>query len=144
MALFSDLIKYSHQLNTDAWARLSDSTVWKSPEPNLGSGQRAAAVGFYLSLVTARCLELIGHEGPIIIEGPFARNRCFLMMLSVAAGCEVKAMDSATGTSAGAALLASFDEKAKWGSNEQINIVPIQFFDLLERYATQWRAAVLE
>ena len=94
--------------------------------------------------MTARCLELIGHEGPIIIEGPFSRNRCFLMMLSVAAGCEVKAMDSATGTSAGAALLASFDVKAKWGSNEQINIVPIQFFDLLERYATQWRAAVLE
>ena len=108
-----------------------------------GSGQRAAAVGFYLSLVTARCLELIGHEGPIIIEGPFARNRCFLMMLSVAAGCEVKAMDSATGTSAGAALLASFDVKAKWGSNEQINIVPTQFFDLLERYAKQWGSLVI-
>ena len=127
----------------DAGPFMRMQSIWKSLESNLGSGQRAAAVGFYLSLVTARCLELIGHEGPIIIEGPFARNRCFLMMLSVAAGCEVKAMDSATGTSAGAALLASFDVKAKWGSNEQINIVPTQFFDLLERYAKQWRSLVI-
>jgi sugar (pentulose or hexulose) kinase len=128
----------------DAGPFMGMQSVWKSPEPNLGSGQRAAAVGFYLSLVTARSLELIGHEGPIIIEGPFARNRCFLMMLSVAAGCEVKAMDSATGTSAGAALLASFDIKAKWSFNEKINIVPTQFFDLMERYAKQWRYEVLE
>ena len=118
-------------------------SIWKSLEPNLGSGQRAAAVGFYLSLVTARCLELIGHEGPIIIEGPFSRNRCFLMMLSVAADCEVKAIDSATGTSAGAALLASFDVKAKGGANEQIYIVPTKFFDLLDRYAKQWRSLVI-
>ena len=128
----------------DAGPFMRMQSIWKSLEPNLGSGQRAAAVGFYLSLVIARCLELIGHEGPIIIEGPFYRNRCFLIMLSVAAGCEVKAMDSATGTSAGAALLASFDVKAKWGSNEQINIVPTKFFYLLDRYAKQWRDEVLE
>ena len=127
----------------DAGPFMGMQSIWKSLEPNLGSGQRAAAVGFYLSLVTARCLELIGHEGPIIIEGPFARNRCFLMMLSVAAGCEVKAMDSATGTSAGAALLAAVDLKANWVSNNQINIVPTQFFDLLERYAKQWRSLVI-
>jgi hypothetical protein len=53
-------------------------------------------------------------------------------------------MDSATGTSAGAALLASFDIKAKWSFNEKINIVPTQFFDLMERYAKQWRYEVLE
>ena len=126
----------------DAGPFMGMQSIWKSLEPNLGSGQRAAAVGFYLSLVTARCLELIGHEGPIIIEGPFSRNRCFLMMLSVAAGCEIKAMESATGTSAGAALLASFDVKAKCGSTEQINIVPTKFFDLLDQYAKQWRSLV--
>ena len=128
----------------DAGPFMGMQSCWKSLEPNLGSGQRAAAVGFYLSLVTARCLELIGHEGPIIIEGPFARNRCFLMMLSVAAACEVKAMDSATGTSAGAALLASFDENAKQSPNEQIYIVPSQFSDLLERYSKEWRDVVLD
>ena len=72
----------------DAGPFVGMQSIWKSLEPNLGSGQRVAAVGFYLSLVTARCLELIGHEGPIIIEGPFSRNRCFIMMLSVAAGVE--------------------------------------------------------
>ena len=128
----------------DAGPFMGMQSCWKSLEPNLGSGQRAAAVGFYLSLVTARCLELIGHEGPIIIEGPFARNRCFLMMLSVAAACEVKAMDSATGTSAGAALLASFDENAKQSPNEQIYIVPLQFSDLLERYSKEWRDVVFD
>ncbi len=52
-------------------------------------------------------------------------------------------MDSATNTSAGAALLASFDVKAKWSLNEPINIVPTQLFDLLDRYAKQWRSFVI-
>ena len=87
---------------------------------------------------------LLRHEGPIIIEGPFAHNRCFLMMLSYATGCDVKAMDSATGTSAGAALLASLNAKKNWISNEQISIAPPLFSDLLERYTKQGRHAVLD
>ena len=87
---------------------------------------------------------LLLHEGPIIIEGPFARNRCFLLMLFYATGCDVKAMDSATCTSAGAALLASLNAKKNWISNEQISIAPKLFSDLLERYTKQWRHAVLD
>ena len=87
---------------------------------------------------------LLCHEGPIIIEGPFARNRCFLMMLSYATGCDVKAMDSAKGTSAGPALLASLNAKKNWISNQQISIAPPLFSDLMERYTKQWRHAVLD
>ena len=43
-----------------------------------------------------------------------------------------------------APLLASFDVNAKWSFNEKINIVPTQLFDLMERYAKQWRYEVLD
>ncbi|WGW03776.1 FGGY-family carbohydrate kinase [Tropicibacter oceani] len=78
---------------------------WIGPEPRVGSAQRGVAVALYLALVTKRCLELVGHRGVIIVEGPFARNRIYLQMLSAATGCNVVPMVSATGTSQGAALL---------------------------------------
>jgi len=78
---------------------------WVGTEPSAGSGQRSAAVGFYLALVTSRCLELIGHAGPVVVEGPFARNNAFLWMLSAATSSPVLPMDGTTGTSQGAALL---------------------------------------
>ncbi|WP_422075361.1 hypothetical protein [Sulfitobacter geojensis] len=78
---------------------------WVGLEPRIGSAERGVAVAFYLALVTRRCLELVGHRGKIIVEGPFARNRVYLQMLSVATRCNVVPMVSATGTSQGAALL---------------------------------------
>lgn len=80
---------------------------WRGAEPSHGSGQRSAAVSFYLALVTARCLQLVGHEGPVIVEGPFSRNSAYLMMLKAASSSPVIPTDSATGTSQGAALLAA-------------------------------------
>ncbi len=78
---------------------------WQGQEPPPGSGQRGAAVGFYLALVTARCLDLIGHVGPVVVEGPFARNTAYLTMLGATSKSSVIPMDSTTGTSQGAALL---------------------------------------
>lgn len=78
---------------------------WVGEEPASGSGERSAAVGFYLALVTARCLDLIGHDGQVIVEGPFARNAAYLSMLGVAAASPVLPMAGTTGTSQGAALL---------------------------------------
>lgn len=80
---------------------------WLGEEPELRSGRRTAAVGFYLALVTARCLELIGHAGQVLVEGPFSRNRPFLEMLAIASNSPVLPMTSATGTSRGAACLVS-------------------------------------
>jgi sugar (pentulose or hexulose) kinase len=82
------------------------SAEWIGGEPAFGTGERAAAVAFYLALMTSECLDLIGHQGPIHVEGPFARNAAYLMMLASATGAPVHAMTSTTGTSQGAALLA--------------------------------------
>jgi sugar (pentulose or hexulose) kinase len=68
-------------------------------------GQRMVALGHYLALMTDTCLRLIGARGPAVIEGPFSRNPDFLDMLSTLRPEGVEVASSATGTSAGAALL---------------------------------------
>jgi sugar (pentulose or hexulose) kinase len=74
------------------------------------AGERSAAVAFYLAMMTSVCLELIGAKGPTIAEGPFARNGLYLRMLAAATGRPVTvAPGGGTGTSVGAALLASAD-----------------------------------
>ena len=81
---------------------------WIGSEATLAPGQRFAAVSLYLAMMSATCLELTGAAGPVIVEGPFAKNRVFGAMLSAATGREVLASSgSATGTSIGAALLAA-------------------------------------
>ncbi len=110
---------------------------WLGGEPPLGSGQRSAAVGFYLALVTARCLELIGHEGPVIVEGPFAGNAAYLTMLGVASSSPVVPTESATGTSQGAALLASSGDFQP----RQMPALPMpdeQVRDACSSYAREW------
>ena len=52
----------------------------------LSPGERTAAASFYLAMMTATCLALIGAEGPIIVEGPFARNRLFGWVIGTLVG----------------------------------------------------------
>ncbi|TPN89454.1 carbohydrate kinase [Mesorhizobium sp. CU2] len=73
----------------------------------LTPGQRFVVISFYLALMTATCLDLIGGDGPTTVEGPFAQNRPFILMLAAAAGRPVVASEASTGTSIGAALLAA-------------------------------------
>lgn len=63
------------------------------------------ALGYYLALMTAECLANIGADGPTLIEGPFAANPWFRVMLSAATGRAALASDARTGTAVGAALL---------------------------------------
>ncbi len=78
--------------------------VWS--EEGVGDGERFVALSFYLAMMTATCLDMIGAEGPVVTEGPFAKNRLYLRMLAAALGRPVfGAGGSATGTSLGAALL---------------------------------------
>ncbi|MBZ9985735.1 FGGY-family carbohydrate kinase [Mesorhizobium sp. BH1-1-5] len=79
---------------------------WVNAE-NLSPGRRFAAISFYLALMTATCLELIGGNGATTVEGPFAQNQLFNRMLAAATGRPVVASETSTGTSIGAALLAS-------------------------------------
>ena len=69
-------------------------------------GERRAALSFYLAMMATTCLDLIGADGPTIIEGPFAANVEFARMLRAATGRDVITTAGGTGTSIGAALLA--------------------------------------
>ncbi len=112
---------------------------WQGGEPPFGSGRRAAALALYLALVTDHCLDLIGHRGPVIVEGPFARNRIYLEMLSAAASSPVIAAGSATGTSQGAALLAGPARPSALGEAEAIHR---EGDTRLTTYARAWRRAL--
>ena len=79
---------------------------WANAE-GLSSAQRRVAASYYLALMTATCLSLIGAQGPSIVEGPFASNVDFLDMLCAATGRSVLASTGgSTGTALGAAMLA--------------------------------------
>lgn len=111
---------------------------WIGDEPEIGSARRGAAVAFYLALVSAQCLALIGHRGPIIVEGPFARNDAYQRMLAAATGCEVRPQNSATGTSQGAALLAVSDRPAAMHRASDPSQPPAEATAKLRAYAAAW------
>ena len=106
---------------------------WAGPEP--AGGRRFLAASFYLALMTATCLDLIGADGDIVVEGPFAGNEAFLAMLSTATGRPVSAhAQRSTGTSFGAALLAGT-------LSESTPVAPIRTAgnaDAMRSYAQQW------
>ncbi len=112
---------------------------WMGSEPLPGTQERAAAVSFYLGLMTAECLSLTGHKGPIIVEGPFARNKGFASMLTAATNCRVDATATATGTSQGAALLATgaLPERVAFDVETYFHKTYVSY----QRYANSWRRA---
>jgi sugar (pentulose or hexulose) kinase len=107
---------------------------WTSSRKTLSNGERMAALSFYLALMTDTCLSITGAQGPIIVEGPFARNAAYCMMLEAATGRPVIAQTgSATGTAIGAALLcAPSIEPAKVPHRPRINAEA-------DMYAALWR-----
>lgn len=81
---------------------------WSGDVGALGSAGRHAAVSAYLALMTGTCLRLIGADGPVLVEGPFAANGVYARVLQVVAGRPVLTEGcQTTGTSLGAALLAA-------------------------------------
>jgi sugar (pentulose or hexulose) kinase len=106
-------------------------------EGAMSPGARRAAVSFYLALMTATCLELIAADGPIIAEGPFARNDLYLRMLAAATGRKVIAsVEGGAGMRAGAALLTSPTASPPAHSDIPVE-VPGQ---LWADYARHWNA----
>ncbi len=79
---------------------------WTIDPAGLTQSERTAAASLAIALTTAVCLELVGAEGPIIVEGPFGRNAVYCDALAMLAGRPVEAKSGLSGTSAGAALLA--------------------------------------
>ncbi|HET9069082.1 MAG TPA: FGGY-family carbohydrate kinase [Amaricoccus sp.] len=114
---------------------------WSVPEAELAEGERAVVVAWYLALMTGVCLELIGAEGPVVVEGPLAANAAFLQMLgAIAPGGLAPPSPTTTGTSVGAALLAlppagrSRPGPAPAGERQRA--------PRLAAYAARWRAEV--
>jgi sugar (pentulose or hexulose) kinase len=117
------------------------ASSWVGNDAPLTPGQRFAAVSLYLAMMSATCLELTGAAGPIIVEGPFAKNRVFGAMLSVATGRDVLASaGSATGTSIGAALLAAQGMKPDIAFTAIS--APAALADGMARYAEKWQQAL--
>lgn len=86
---------------------------WTTGETQLSDGQRHVAVSCYLALMTSVSLSMIGAQGPIFVEGPFAENDVYCEMLASATGRGVDAVKG-TGTSIGAALLTSRQPSIGW------------------------------
>ncbi|SMC97668.1 Sugar (pentulose or hexulose) kinase [Fulvimarina manganoxydans] len=79
---------------------------WTLDPAMLDQGERTAAASLSAALTTETCLSLIGASGPIIVEGPFAKNTIYCDALEALTGQPVEAKPGLTGTAAGAALLA--------------------------------------
>ncbi|KQT85101.1 FGGY-family carbohydrate kinase [Aurantimonas sp. Leaf443] len=82
------------------------SGAWSADPAALSPGARTAAATLYCALMTLRMLDTIGAKGPTVVEGPFARNALYVESLAALTRRPVIASDSATGTTAGSALLA--------------------------------------
>lgn len=105
----------------------------------LTPAKRHAAVSFYLALMMASCLELIGAEGEIIVEGPLTANKLLLDMLSAATNRNVLVGSSATtGTTTGAALLV--EEKSP--ELPQQHYTNPEFISRMVAYSEAWRKMV--
>lgn len=100
-------------------------------------GQRLVALSWYLALMTDTCLSLAGAQGPVIVEGPFARNTDYLDMLASLRTGGVEITASATGTSVGAALLCL--GRAAPPPATRTAVLPTHSAQLAE-YAARWRA----
>lgn len=99
---------------------------------------RAAAAGLYLAMMTAECLGMIGADGPVIVEGPLARNAVYLDMLRTATGRAVIAARGQTGTAVGAALLFAMDRPVAPPDDPPQPLTDPR----LAAYAAAWRARV--
>lgn len=95
------------------------------------------ALGYYLALMTATCLSIIGAQGPTLIEGPFAANPWFCAMLAAATARPATPSPSRTGTAVGAALLFLPPTPSPTSPAQETPPDP-----RLIAYATRWNAAV--
>lgn len=115
----------------------TSTAAWTGREP--AADERFLAASFYLALMTTTCLDLIGADGDIVVEGPFAGNEAYLAMLSVAAGRPVFSQaGQSTGTSLGAALLAG----RLSGSRSNDAFQTTGDVSAMQSYARQWFALV--
>lgn len=121
---------------------VADSGPFQGRKASWSTGTRSSAetevaLGYYLALMTAECLEAIGAEGPTLIEGPFSANPWFRDMLAAATGRAALPSPFRTGTAVGAALLFAPSEARTAGTE-----MPEAPDPALLAYAESWRQRV--
>lgn len=110
---------------------------WVGPAASLSAAERTAAADLYLALVTRTCLRLVRSGGPVVIEGPLARNRTFCGLLAAVQDGPVHASPDATGTTLGATMLFGLDGGV---GAEPGPVVPPLIVSGLTAYAARWQA----
>jgi sugar (pentulose or hexulose) kinase len=113
---------------------------WIGDIDTLTPGGHLYAVSLYLGMMSAISLELIGADGPVIVEGPFAQNRTFLETLEVMTGRDIVTGGAGlTGTSSGAACVAlGRDATIETGAE----IVTLSPHPRLAGYIARWQQAI--
>ena len=79
--------------------------AWSYDPDGLTPAERTAVASLYAALMTATCLDRLAADGPIFVEGPFARNGLYGAALTRLTGRAVHPSTHRTGTSGGAARL---------------------------------------
>ncbi len=103
-----------------------------------GDGERLYAVSLYLALMAGVTLDLVGAEGDVIVEGPFAANPDFIAMLATLRGRKpIVSEGRTTGTSYGAACLALGPSALRAAEAPASPATPDP---RLSVYAERWRA----
>ena len=112
---------------------------WWGGNADISEGERFAVVSCYLAMMTATCLEMIGADGPTVVEGPFAANTVYIAQLAAATLRPVsRSVGSATGTSIGAAMLSVAGREI---DNESFETVEPDNEAMIV-YAERWREQV--
>lgn len=110
---------------------------WRGNADALTPGGFLFAVSLYLGMMTSVSLELIGADGPVVVEGPLAANLTFLETLKAVTGRPVMTGGSGvTGTSAGTALLALGRDARITSHSKVAALVPDP---RIAAYAAEWR-----
>jgi sugar (pentulose or hexulose) kinase len=102
----------------------------------LDANETYAAASLYCALMTKTCLDLTGASGPIVVEGPFTRNALYIEALASATGRPVSAATGSTGTSVGAALLASSLSVSEISPGDKT--VSLDLSPSFHRYCSEW------
>lgn len=111
---------------------------WTHKAASISDGEHSVVASFYLALMTLTCLDLVGAQSSVFVEGSFCQNEAYLSMLQAMVNGTVSRSDG-TGTSLGAALLVV-------GSLQKTTSDPVRISsdhrDLMRTYGRTWMRLV--
>jgi sugar (pentulose or hexulose) kinase len=111
----------------------------EGPAPSSPEGLTSLA-SLYCALMVSEQLDAVGSRGDIIVDGPFAKNACFLSLLAALRnGQRVLASDMRDGTTAGAACLALLENGKLPRIELKLRPVTPAIIESLSSYAARWR-----